>query len=277
MSEHEFGAELLDTDRIERGAKSYLISSGGKIIAILTLVISVLITFTDVTLSGDISYSLMTTLVAMLIASYLMFFSLEDAGERLGEESEGYRTALERYRTARARIGADMIPRLRDFCTRYSKNELEYRRLTLLTEHGYTKDDYIRYKETGECEISRCKRIFKRYERMSSAALTPQVLLSPDSERRECELIDPQKYKLLSLILRLIPSTLCMIFTVSVILSTKDGMSADFVLDGLFKLSALPIVGLRGYSEGYSYVKNRKSAWLETKSRIIEAFLSEAE
>lgn len=66
-----------------------------------------------------------------------------------------------------------------------------------------------------------------------------------------------------------------MAFTVSVILHTKDGLDASSVMDGIFKLTALPIIGLRGYSEGYSFVKNGKSAWLETKSRLLETFLSD--
>ena len=59
------------------------------------------------------------------------------------------------------------------------------------------------------------------------------------------------------------------------IMSTKDGTTLDSIIDGLFKLTALPIVGLRGYSEGYSYVKNSKTVWIETKARLLEAFLAE--
>ena len=277
MSEHGFDTDILDVSSTLKRGKSYIISSGGKIIAALTLLIAVLVTFTDITFSGAASYAFFTNLIMMLIASYLMFFSLEDAGERLGEETEPFTEAARRYRAAKEKIDASSISALRDFCRRYSEKELEYRRESLLTEYGYTKDEYLEYAKSGACPDRRSRRIFKKYERMSSVALTPQVLLS--SERVSCssELINPERYKLLRLIIKLIPSTLCMAFTVSVMLSAKDGMTLDSVLDGLLKLSALPIVGLRGYSEGYSYAKNSKSSWLESKARIIETFLLEQE
>ena len=110
---------------------------------------------------------------------------------------------------------------------------------------------------------------------MRAVALTPQTLLSVNRSGLESELCDPERKKLGHLVLQLIPSTLCMAFTVSIMLSTKDGTTLDSVIDGLFKLTALPIVGLRGYSEGYSYVKNSKTVWVETKARLLEAFLNE--
>jgi hypothetical protein len=230
--------------------------------------------FTDVSFSGFASYSFFTTLLFMLLASYLMFFSLEDAGERLGEELDSYKSALERYLAAKGSVTAALVPRLRDFCTSYSRDELAYRRLSLLTEHGLTLEEYEAYLSTRSAP-RRSAKIFKKCEQMRAVALTPQTLLSVNRSGLESELCDPERKKLLHLVLQLIPSTLCMAFTVSVILSTKDGTTLDSVIDGLFKLTALPIVGLRGYSEGYSYVKNSKTVWVETKARLLEAFLNE--
>ena len=163
---------------------------------------------------------------------------------------------------------------IRDFCTEYSLEELEYRRVSMLAEHGYTRDEYEKYRNEGALPTARAAKIFRLCNRMRAAALTPDVLMSFEHTRRHSELINPERYKLPYLCAQLIPSTLCMAFTVSVMLSTKDGMSVSSVLDGIFKLTALPIVGLRGYTEGYSYVKNSKSAWLETKARLLELFIA---
>ena len=88
------------------------------------------------------------------------------------------------------------------------------------------------------------------------------------------ELENPEPKKLIRLILGMIPTTLCTVFTVSVVLSLKDGMSASTVLDGLFKLSALPIIGFRGYLAGYEHATGDKARWVESKARLIEAFLA---
>ena len=274
MNDKEFDTDLLDVGGMFRRSKSYFITNGGKIIAAITLIISVVVMFTNVTFKGFSSYEFFLMLFLMLLSSYIMFFSLEDAGERLGEESEGFKAALEKYTAARAKIRSEDIAPMRDFCTHYSLEELEYRRTSLLCEHGYTREEYEQYRNGGTAHTPRAARTFRACDRMRAAALTPEVLMSFEHSKRRSELINPERYKLPYLCAQLIPSTICMAFTVSVILSTKDGMSVSSVLDGIFKLTALPIVGLRGYSEGYSYVKNSKSAWLETKARLLELFIA---
>ena len=274
MSDFSFERDLLDVGGVMKRGKSYLVSNGGKIIATVTLIVAVVVMFTDISFSGFTSYAFFTTLILMLLASYLMFFSLEDAGERLGEELEDYKSAIEKYTAVKKQITAALIPSLRDFCTRYSRDELEYRKLSLLTEHGLTLSEYEAYLACGSGS-GKAKRIFKKCERMRAVSLTPQILLSASRQSAESELCDPERKKLLYLFLKLIPSTICMAFTVSMIMSTKDGTTLDSIIDGLFKLTALPIVGLRGYSEGYSYVKNSKTVWIETKARLLEAFMAE--
>ena len=80
--------------------------------------------------------------------------------------------------------------------------------------------------------------------------------------------------KIVSVITSLIPSTVCTLFTVSIILTAKDGLTVESVIEGLLKLSALPIVGFRGMLDGYRFAKESKSAWFETKARLLEAFLN---
>ena len=46
-------------------------------------------------------------------------------------------------------------------------------------------------------------------------------------------------------------------------------------MEGIFKLSALPIIGFKGYGAGYSYSKDTKSAWIDTKARILEQFVAQ--
>ena len=64
-----------------------------------------------------------------------------------------------------------------------------------------------------------------------------------------------------------------MIFTVSVMISLKDNMSAASVIEALIKLSTLPIIGLKGYSAGYEYVTESEIEWIETKTRLLDSFL----
>ena len=65
-----------------------------------------------------------------------------------------------------------------------------------------------------------------------------------------------------------------MCVTVSVVLNIKDGMSAADVINGILKLSSLPIISIRGYVAGLTFASETKSAWLRTRTRVLEAFFA---
>ena len=66
-----------------------------------------------------------------------------------------------------------------------------------------------------------------------------------------------------------------MIVTLSVMLTAKDGMTAADVIEALFKLMTLVIIGFRGYVSGCNYKKSEVPLWLDTRRRILDAFLKE--
>jgi hypothetical protein len=117
--------------------------------------------------------------------------------------------------------------------------------------------------------------VFNRVKRQRAVELSPRVLLSKEKAKSKSDIKSPEGSKIPLMILKLIPSTLCMIVTLSVALSLKESLDLVSVLDGLLKLSSLPIIGFRGYAHGYNYVRSTLSSWLDTKSSLICAFLKE--
>ena len=263
--------ELLELGGAIKRGYSSVIANAGKVIAAITLVIAILVTFTDVAFSG-LSRNFTTTLAIMLGSSYLMYFSLEDSGEKEGEESEEYLSAKARYLLARKQITPGDIDTLRDFCLDYSRRELEYRRLSYLSGLGYSASDLEAFK-SGKRFSSKARRAFRRAENMQAVKLSPAMLLSHSHSGTKSELCDPGYKKILASLTSLIPSTVCMVFTVSIILTAKDGLSPSSVIDGIVKLSALPIIGFKGTLDGYRFAREDKSAWLETKARLLESYL----
>ena len=264
--------DLLQLGDMMHGGYSAFISNAGKVIAVITLAMAVLVTFTDVAFSNFGGESFTTTLTIMLMSAYLMYFSLEDTGEKEGEESEEYKSALARYLAAKEKITPSHIDALRAFCLDYSKRELEYRRLCYLGEMGYSAGDLSEYKSGVKFPI-RAVRAFKRAERLRAIKLSPAVLLSRSHGITRGELINPRGKKIRGALVSLIPSTVCMVFTVSIILTAKEGMTWQTVMDGILKLSALPIVGFKGLLDGYAFAKEDKAGWLESKARLLEAFI----
>ena len=262
---------IIEGENLIRKGGLALVNNIGKTVAIITLILAALVTFTDVSFADFGTESFVTSTLMLMLASYLMYFSLEDAGERLGEESDEYKETLLIYEKERQKIKGEDMEGLRDFCLNYSKAELEYRRRAYITSHALSLSDYSKYKN-GEPVKKKDAKIFKRADRIKAVSLSPRALLSKERECMKSELTSPEKYKLFLLILKLIPTTLCMCITVSVMLKTKEGLDAAAVIEGILKLSTLPIVGFRGYVNGYSYVKKRYLPWIETKKRLLEAF-----
>ena len=210
---------------------------------------------------------------------YLMYFSLEDAGEKLGEDTEEYKASKARYDELVKKIPGESIPSLRKFCSDYSAEELRYRRENLLYSCGYTYKEYEDFHKgiIPDDIVPKTRRAYLRADLMKAVSLTPKTLLSPDRVRGKSELSNPESSKLLRMIISLIPSTICMTVTVSVMLTAKEDLGAAEIIGGILKLSTLPIIGLRGYAAGYNYTKRTLPVWNETKTRLLEAFLKDQE
>ena len=260
----------LDFCKITQHGYGFLANNASKLIALITAMVAVAVTFADVVFTGFSGAKFSSTLIVMVVASYLIHFSLEAAGEKYGESCEEYRTAAERYKAVCARVGAGDLGELRQFLADYTRRELADRRARILAEAGANEVELATAKAGGVLRKSQ-KSLIRRLDRQRAIRISVTELLSIGKGERELE--NPEGRKLIRLILGMIPTTLCTVFTVSVVLSLKDGMSASTVLDGLFKLSALPIIGFRGYLAGYEHATGDKARWVESKARLIEAFL----
>ena len=104
------------------------LENSGKIISTITLVVSALVTFTNVSFSAAFTESFTCQMLIMLLSSYLMYFSMEETGERGGEATETYKNAVMRYEELCSKVSASEIPELRDFLKKYSEDDQKYRR-----------------------------------------------------------------------------------------------------------------------------------------------------
>lgn len=265
--------ELEDIGLEKKEGAGGLLSGLGKIVATITSAIAVLVTFTDITFGGLGARDLTTVLAVLLASSYVIYFSLEESGERRGEESEEFRSAFRRHRELCSRLTPEMIPALREYLTDYTLMEARSRRRTLLLRAGYTEEDFNDYKAGKEFKGA-ARRAMRRAEEIEAAQISPGDLLSQGRPKNRGELDNPEPRARLKMLLNLVPTTVCMVITISVMLSLKESLGPAEIFEGLMKLSALPIIGIRGYVCGFSYAKEVRSGWLETKSRLLEGFLS---
>lgn len=270
----KFEDALLESGNIMRKGYSAILENSGKLIALLTAAVAILLTFADVGLPSIVGAELGAELLIMLTASYIIYFSLEDAGERLGKTTDAYTRAEKSWRALAARVKGDDVGRLREFCISYSKEELEYRKEVSLIAAGLTKDELLVY-EKGEELPRQQRRVLSRISRMKPIEISPSVLLGFGGSDSSSELKNPERHRIARLIVGLIPTTLCMLFTVSMMISAKSGLDAGAVISGIVKLSTLPMIAMRGYSCGYEYARTALPLWMATKAKLLEAFLEE--
>ena len=143
---------LIEGENLLKKSGIMLINNIGKTIAFITLFVAALVTFTDVAFADFKAESFATSAIMLILASYLMYFSLEDAGERLGEESEEYKSALKSYEEEREKIKGEDIEGLREFCLSYSKEELSYRQRAYVTSHALSLSEFEKYLKGEKCD-----------------------------------------------------------------------------------------------------------------------------
>ena len=271
---NEFDNRLLESGGLVKEGYASLAANLSKVIAGVTALVAVLVTFTEVSFASLRAYEVTTTLTVLLIAAYVIYFSLEEAGERQGEESPEYTEALARHTALTEKITPEHIPALRAFVEKYALAEADYRRRCELLRLGYSLEDFEAYKR-GDRLSREAERALRRVCKIKPMPISAGALLSKEKASGRSELCDPSKEKHLKMLLQLLPTTLCMVVTVSIVLSTKEGLGTAEIFEGIMKLSTLPVVGIRGYLSGLSYSRETRVGWLRVRSRLLEAFLEE--
>ena len=269
MKQNDFDLSVLSSPLLTGGGLIGLIGSSGWAVAAIALFIAALVTFTEVGFVGGVNENVTGTVIVLLISSYLIYFSMESAGQRLGKQSEEYKKAHEEYKEALSPIRPEDIYQLREFCRDYAVRELIFRQEARLMRFGLTYSDYERFVE-GEYRGGHLS-LLRSVKRMRPKRLTPHMLLTV-TDSADTELTRPEGKRLLTTLSKLLPTTVCTFFTGALVLGFKDNLTALTVAEGLVKLSALPIIAFKGYLAGYNYAVGSLSVWIGTKTKLLKSF-----
>jgi hypothetical protein len=227
-----FEKQLLNSaDGVKRGLVT-IINNMGKAVAIIAAAVAVLTTFTEVTFADIYTGSFIPSFAVVIVCSYIMYFSLEDAGEELGRGSEEYVSAEMKYRSERDKISGEDIEPLRAFCRQYSSEELKFRKEGAMMAYEVSPSDIENYR-AGSAMSRKKRRAIARILSLKPIPLTPSVLLSRGRYSGKSELSNPERKKIPMLLLKILPSTVCMTVTVSVMMSFKENMTASDIVSGI--------------------------------------------
>ena len=116
-----FESSLLESGRIIQSGAAAIINNAARIVSAITVILSALVLFTDLKFVDFSAESFSSTLTVMMIASYLIYFSMSEAGENTAEECDEYKSASQKCDSLSSLVGGDKISLLRKFCRRYSE------------------------------------------------------------------------------------------------------------------------------------------------------------
>lgn len=268
----DFEKSILESGQIMQKTYSFLVENMGKTVAIITGIIAVLVSFTEIGFCDISSRNFTINAIFMLICAYIMYFSLEDTGERAGRASAEYIERENEFKAMQKKVDSTKIGKMRDFLKDYRIQEHRYRRENMILTYGMSVEEYENMRAQTKLTLKQ-RRIVRKVEKLKPIDITPKTLLTRSVGDGGSEISNPRGMKLFKIILNLIPSTFCMLFTVSIMLSAKENLTSSDIIDSIVKLTTLPTIALKGYCQGYSYATEALPAWLQTKTNLIEAFL----
>ena len=88
-----FDTMIFSSGSIVKRGYSYALANVGKTVAIITSIAVLLVTFGEVGFIDFGSRGATAAILVMVAASYIIYFSLHDAGEGAGRDTDVYRSA----------------------------------------------------------------------------------------------------------------------------------------------------------------------------------------
>ena len=262
--EHE--TERLFTSALTSLAKGRqrIFSRIGLWISALALLVAVVITFTDVSFLSLSAESLTLKMAVYAAVTVIMFYALEEEGERTGRAESAYKESEKAFLAVKTAVTPAHYGALDEFCERYIEEELSKRRSLFLLSHGITR---------GDAPLP--APLERKMKALKPLRVTAATLLDPSATPRHSPLESPERRRKCRLAARLLPSLLCSVFGIGIAVGVRGVMTPSAIIEGLFKISALLIVALRGYAVGYLFIGDAETPFLQAKTRLLEQFLCE--
>ncbi len=264
---------LLRADAVTGKLKNSLLDHIGRAIAVFAIIICAIFTFTEIAFV-DISLEKFTVEgIVILVMSMVMYLSLESEGEVFGKAQASYQSAKSEADTLAQKVRGEELGVLRKYLLTIYKEEVLAREDRLLLAYGLSREDLEGYRR-GERFGKKKSHQLRCVAKTTSRALTPNELLFFEGLQEEEITTAPKKRNRFFGIVRILPSLLCTLLTVGVMIDLKDGFSIRLALEGILKLSALLSMGLRGYIAGVHYVSDVLTPYHKVREKLLDAFLN---
>ena len=264
---------ILDADMTARRLKRGVLEHIGRTIAVLAIIICAVFTFTEIVFVDISAKNLTLEGAIILILATVMYLSLESEGEVYGRSQAAYESARAAADALAQQVRGDELHALQDYLLELHRDEVHAKEERMLLAYGLSREELTRYR-AGERFGRKRSHQLRCVAKSTSRALTPNELLFFESSRLEEITAAPKRRGHLLGVMRILPSVLCTLLTVGVVLDLKDGFNLRLLLEGVMKLCALMSMGLRGYLAGVHYVSDTLTPYHKIREKLLTAFLA---
>lgn len=250
-------------------------------VGVLTVLVVAATFFCEMHMTAAPAEQTAMTAAVTVLACFIMYTSLFDAGRQKSIGEEAYRTLSENFCRLRERIGRTGGESLERFCTAYVGEELRRTRETILGSVGERYETFLAYqagemtRETFRALSRPRRRALCRAARLKPLRLTAAMLLCEHLGQKRGLVLSGRRGRLKRTVNALIPTLFGSLVTVAVTLEGSEPTPAT-VIAGLLRIFNLIWTGARGYIAGCNAVSEEESAALETKSTLLELYLGQA-
>ena len=265
---------LLEADALGQRVKDGVLAHIGRAVAFFAIAIAAIFTFTEIAFVGISPAEFTLEAVVMTISGLIVYLSLESEGQGFARGQEGFVEQKARADALAGSVRGEMLGALRSYLSRIHAQEVRAREDRLLLGFGIEREEYESYRRGGAYGKKK-SRYLKRVARITAAPLSASELLFFDEGRVADFTERPSALARLRGICKILPSILCTLLTVGVMIEVKDGFSLSLAIEGALKLCALLSMGLRGYLGGVSYVNTVLLPFHKVREKLLDAFLRE--
>lgn len=216
----------------------------------------------------------------LLFCSYGMYICCMDGGIKNGYATDVYKTTVGRFDELKKRIDEAFLPRLKEFCIHYTKEELKEARMQHLSIACITYDEYLdKYAKLGKEEIielpdltSLQKKAIVKANRIRPIKLTPDMILTQGKtlHHRSALAASPSTMKNVAFSVKIFKMSfisICMpLIALDVIMEPSWIVFAEVCL----KLFTVVLNGFDGHKDGYNNITVHTVNYVNGQCRLMQ-------
>lgn len=226
------------------------------------------------------------TINALLLSliNFVVYINSGDMGEAQGRKSAEYLVPLKSYEELKARITEKGLRgKLNDWCTQWSKTELENARKQLFESCAISYDDYIKksYVQMGKSKLlslglsHQVVKIILQANNMKPIELSPSMLIDNNQKSKRSKRAlgkQPQAKRITNDFVKIVFIFLSLAFSCSIVFSVYAKIDLASIAGAILAVLLLCYNVISGYMGRYNIIVINAVEYIKDRTQYLEEF-----